>query len=493
MRAWAEEAQMPHEGAAIEMQGQGQAAGLNPRAMSHAANGAQSVSPSKPKAREDPDERRALAALCGADLHTVAKGRSLAQHPLLHKEPSHIRFNAFPLAVMGGAWICQLPLMIFPYPPLVVLPFAYALSLLIGCISLSYVYPSWTMDMYHGNPLDALMRINTHSNSLVNAEDQFEKDVDTDWTKEKRKLASRLKEKAKQKQLQRAQHEWEEAAQKLETKVEALKVKQQRAAGSREGKSNELAAELKELRSRRTTCLVALDAVSEQLHQHGEQQQLFADYKLVPTYFSYFFLVGFVVLSGLIAVSNFMYERSVVLPCAYHDTLNSFNVSTINGTDTQMDAAESMVFDPDSFSFHTVNVTESVPIDYAACLVAQAVRFSWLLFWALVLLVQLTLAWHVTSKQDAVMNDSQRHMRMVVEPRLMAQIVFFIKAQHWDRFTLSEDSWRQGGAILLSLLAPLVQLAVMPRLLIKADVQGIILYVALLPVGCVAAYTIQYL
>jgi hypothetical protein len=121
------------------------------------------------------------------------------------------------------------------------------------------------------------------------------------------------------------------------------------------------------------------------------------------------------------------------------------------------------------------------------------VRFSWLLFWSLVTLVQLTLAWHVTSQQDAEMRESQLQMRLAVEPRLMAQIVHFIKAQHWDRQTLPSDPLRQGGAITLALLAPVIQLAVMPKWLIHSDVPGLVLYAACLPVGCVAAYTIQYM
>ena len=82
---------------------------------------------------------------------------------------------------------------------------------------------------------------------------------------------------------------------------------------------------------------------------------------------------------------------------------------------------------------------------------------------------------------------------MGVEPRLMAQIVHFIKAQHWDRQTLPSDPLRQGGAITLALLAPVIQLAVMPKWLIHSDVPGLVLYAACLPVGCVAAYTIQYM
>ncbi len=98
---------------------------------------------------EEEDESSALMGLCGADLHTAASGRTLSMHPLLRDDPAHIRFNAFPLAVMGGAWVCQLPLMLFPYPQLLALTLAYALSLLIGCAALSYKYPSWTMDYYH--------------------------------------------------------------------------------------------------------------------------------------------------------------------------------------------------------------------------------------------------------------------------------------------------------------------------------------------------------
>lgn len=109
--------------------------------------------------RADEEERSALMGLCGADLHSVSQNPSLShQHPLLREDPPHICFNAFPLAVMGAAWLCQLPMLLFPLQPLLSLPLAYAFSLILGAIFLSYRYPSWTMDIYFVREKQTLRR-----------------------------------------------------------------------------------------------------------------------------------------------------------------------------------------------------------------------------------------------------------------------------------------------------------------------------------------------